>query len=131
MKEHSTGSFDVKLHPAPGPMPDPQLGQLSIEKTFHGDLAGTSVGSMLTAGTAVKGSAGYVAMEKVTGTLKGRHGSFILQHTATMSQGAASLSITVVPDSGTDQLTGLSGTLNIRVESGQHLYDFAYTLPAG
>jgi hypothetical protein len=84
---------------------------------------------MLTAGTAVKGSAGYVALEQVTGTLNGRKGSFVLQHSATMDRGVPHLSITVVPDSGTDQLTGLAGSMNIIITEGKHSYDFEYTLP--
>lgn len=132
MTNHATGDFIVKIRPeqVPDRPADPQLGRMSIDKTFTGDLEGTSIGSMLTAGTAVKGSAGYVAIEKVTGTLKGCKGSFILQHNATMNRGAPSLGIAVVPDSGTDQLTGLTGTLNIRVENGAHHYDFDYALPA-
>jgi Protein of unknown function (DUF3224) len=132
MTEHATGSFEVKLAPevVSGKAPDPLLGQMSIDKVFHGDLEGTSAGSMLTAGTAVKGSAAYVAIEKVSGTLKGHRGSFILQHSATMNRGEPSLSITVVPDSGAEQLAGLSGKLNIRIEGGKHFYDFDYTLPS-
>ncbi len=84
---------------------------------------------MLTAGTAVKGSAGYVAIERVSGVLQGRSGTFVLQHTGTMTRGALQLSITVVPDSGTDQLAGLAGTMNIIIAEGKHSYDFAYTLP--
>ena len=132
MTERATGSFEVKLLPetVSGKAADPMMGWMSIDKTFRGDLEGTSAGSMLTAGTAVKGSAGYVAIEKVTGALKGLTGSFILQHGATMNRGTPSLSIAVVPDSGTGQLTGLSGTLNIRIEGGKHFYDFDYTLSA-
>ena len=102
---------------------------MSIDKQFHGDLEATSKGEMMTAATAVKGSAGYVAMEQVTGKLNGRSGSFILQHSATMNRGVPQLSITVVPDSGTDQLVGLTGTMNIIITDGKHSYDFEYTLP--
>jgi hypothetical protein len=103
---------------------------MSIDKQFHGDLQGTSKGQMLTAGTAVKGSAGYVAIERVNGTLRGRSGTFILQHTGTMTRGTPQLSVTVVPDSGTDQLVGLTGTMNIVIApDGKHSYDFAYALP--
>lgn len=84
---------------------------------------------MLTAGTEVKGSAGYVLIERVTGTLQGRKGTFILQHTGTMNRGTPSLSITVVPDSGTGELAGLAGKLNIEITEGKHLYNFEYTLP--
>ena len=106
------------------------LERRTLDKRFHGDLDAGSRGEMLSAGTAVKGSAGYVAMERVTGTLHGRSGTFVLQHTATMDRGAPSLSITVVPDSGTGELAGLTGHMNIRIEGGQHSYDFEYELPA-
>ena len=101
---------------------------MSIDKQFHGDLEATSKGEMLTAGTAVKGSAGYVAIERVSGTLRGRSGTFILQHSGTMTRGAPQLIITVVPDSGADQLVGLTGTMVINIESGKHSYEFEYTL---
>ena len=102
---------------------------MSIDKQFHGDLEGTSKGYMLSsAATVVKGSGGYVAMERVTGTLKGRHGSFVLQHSGTMTRGVPQLSVTVVPDSGTAELTGLSGTMTIKIDAGKHSYEFDYTL---
>lgn len=127
---HAKGPFDPKIAPLPSPeLPQGVLARMSIDKQFHGDLEATSKGEMLTAGTAVKGSAGYVAMEQVTGKLNGRSGSFILQHSATMNRGVPQLSITVVPDSGTDQLTGLIGTMNIIITDGKHAYDFEYTLP--
>jgi hypothetical protein len=124
---HASGTFDVKL--TPQSMVDGQdaLARMSIDKQFHGELEATSKGEMLSAGTNVKGSAGYVAIERVTGTLAGRRGTFVLQHTGTMNRGAAELSISVVPDSGTDQLTGLSGTMGITIESGKHFYEFDYT----
>jgi hypothetical protein len=100
-----------------------------IDKQFHGDLEGTSKGQMISAMGSVKGSAGYVAMERVTGKLKGRTGSFVLQHNGTMTRGAPQLSVTVVPDSGTDQLTGIAGMLTIKIEGGKHSYEFEYTLP--
>jgi hypothetical protein len=103
---------------------------MSIDKKFHGDLDGVSKGQMLAAGTVVKGSAGYVAIELITGTLHGRKGSFVLQHSGTMTRGAPELSVTVVPDSGTDQLVELSGKMMITIVNGKHLYDFDYTLPA-
>jgi len=133
---HATGTFEVKVAPPPGEKaPDPNsgdssLGRMTIDKQFHGDLEGTSKGQMLTAGTAVKGSAGYVAIERVTGTLQGRSGTFVLQHSGTMTRGAFQLTITVVPDSGTGQLAGLTGTMNIIIADGKHSYDFAYSLPA-
>ena len=125
---HATGPFDVKLTPQDDKL-DPSLARMIIDKQFHGDLEGTSKGTMLSAGTAVKGSAGYVAIELVSGTLHGRTGTFVLQHSATMNRGAPSLSISVVPDSGTGQLTGLTGTMNIIIAEGKHSYDFSYSLP--
>jgi hypothetical protein len=126
---HATGTFDVKMTPQTDDKSDPALGRMTIDKQFHGDLEGTSKGQMLTGMTEVKGSAGYVAIEKVTGTLKGRSGSFILQHTGVMNRNVPQLTITVVPDSGTGQLMGLTGTLTINIADGKHSYDFEYTLP--
>ena len=105
------------------------LGRLTIAKQFHGDLEATSQGEMLTAGTAVAGSAGYVAMEKVAGTLHGRRGTFALQHSGTMARGAPQLTLTVVPDSGTGELAGLTGKLSITIADGKHSYEFEYDLP--
>ncbi|HVO56473.1 MAG TPA: DUF3224 domain-containing protein [Dongiaceae bacterium] len=127
MTAHATGTFEVKLTPQAGD--DPALGRMTIEKQIHGGIEGTSSGQMLTAGTAVKGSAGYVAIEKVSGAVNGHKGSFILQHTATMNRGVPSLSITVVPDSGTEQLAGITGRMYIDISGGKHSYDFEYTLP--
>jgi hypothetical protein len=126
----ATGAFDVKINPlatyenAEGS----PLGRLSIDKVFRGDLDATSKGEMLSAGGQVKGSAGYVAIERVHGTLHGRRGSFVLQHSGRMTRGSPELTITVVPDSGTDELTGLAGTMAIIIEAGKHSYDFQYTL---
>ncbi len=128
---HARGTFEVKLTPQPSDdkTEDADLGRMTIEKQWHGDFEGTSKGQMLTAGTGVKGSSGgYVAIEKVSGTLHGRSGSFILQHSGTMTRGAAQLVIAVVPDSGTGQLAGLAGTMTIRIADGKHSYDFEYTL---
>jgi len=126
----ATGTFEVRLAPqTPYNTDDRSLGRLSIDKQFQGDLEGTSKGEMLTAGTDVKGSAGYVAIERVTGTLGGRAGSFSLQHTGTMTRGAPQLTITVVPDSGTDALAGLTGAMAIDIDAGRHAYTFEYTLP--
>jgi uncharacterized protein DUF3224 len=126
----ATGPFDVSLKPLPMDTDSASelLGRMSIEKQFRGDLEGTSKGQMLTGGTAIKTSAAYVAIERVTGSLKGRKGSFILQHTGLMNRGAPSLVITVVPDSGTDQLEGLKGTMTINIEAGKHSYQLDYTL---
>jgi hypothetical protein len=127
---HAHGTFEVKLTPqADEGGADSGLGRMTSDKQFHGDLEGTSKGQMLSAAGSVKGSAGYVAMERFTGTLKGRTGSFILQHNGTMTRGTPQLSVTVVPDSGTGQLEGLAGTLTIKGEAGKHSYEFEYTLP--
>jgi Protein of unknown function (DUF3224) len=125
---HASGTFDVKLTPQTSEGQDGALGRMSIDKQFHGDIEGSSKGEMLTGMTNVKGSAGYVAMEKVSATLKGKPGTFILQHTATMDRGTPQLSITVVPDSGTDELVGLTGKLTIKVADGKHSYDFEYSI---
>ena len=128
----ATGPFDVKLTPQP---PDDYadgaaLGRLTIDKQFHGGLEATSKGQMLTGMSGIKGSAGYVAIERVTGTLDGRRGTFVLQHSGTMDRGAPRLSISVVPDTGTDELAGLTGTMVIHVEGKAHSYTFEYELPA-
>ena len=130
MTMHANGPFDVKLTPQPAePDIDGDLGRMALDKTFHGDLEATSKGTMLSAMTGVKGSAGYVALERVTGTLHGRRGSFVLQHSGTMDRGAPTLTISVVPDSGTDELVGLSGTMAIVIAQGKHNYGFDYELP--
>ncbi len=129
----ASGEFEVDLSPQPmhDAAADSGLGRMSIDKRFHGDLEATSQGEMLSAQTGVKGSAGYVAIERVSGTLHGRKGTFVLQHTGTMDRGEPSLSVTVVPDSGTGELEGLSGTMTIEIAEGKHLYGFEYTLPSG
>jgi hypothetical protein len=126
----ATGTFEVKLAPQPSDdkFEDALLGRMSIDKQFHGDIEGASNGQMLTAGTSVKDSAGYVAIERDSGTLHGRSGAFILQHGGTMTRGKPQLKITVVPDSGTGQLVGLSGRMTIKIENGKHSYAFEYTL---
>jgi hypothetical protein len=126
----ATGSFDVKITPlaTDSPAEGSTLGRMSIDKKFHGDLEATSTGEMLTAGTAIESSAGYVAIERVTGSLHGKRGTFALQHNATMTRGTGALNIIVVPDSGTGELTGLSGTLGIEIAGGKHAYVFEYTL---
>jgi hypothetical protein len=126
----ASGTFEVKLNPqAPDDdVGDPTVGRMSIDKQFHGDLEATSKGQMLAARTDVEGSAGYVAMERVTGSLHGRNGAFTLQHSGTMTSGAQQLSVTVVPDSGTEELVGLSGTMTIDIVDGKHFYEFDYTL---
>lgn len=128
----ASGPFEVKLAPLPTHHgQDDLLGRLSLDKTFAGDLVATSTGEMLSAMTAVEGSAGYVAIERVSGTLAGREGSFVLQHSGTMDRGGQTLSISVVPDSGTGGLTGLTGRMTIAVAAGKHSYELLYTLPTG
>jgi hypothetical protein len=132
MAQEVQGAFDVKLSPqalAHAAAP-PLLGRMSLDKQYHGALEAVGQGEMLSAGTDLKGSAGYVAIEQVRGTLAGRRGSFVLQHSGTMTRGAGSLTITVVPDSGTDELAGLSGSMQIEVApGGAHSYRFIYDLP--
>jgi len=129
MTNHATGTFEVKLNPQDDKSADKSLGRMTIDKQWQGDLQGTSKGQMLTGGDYTKGSAGYVAIEKFSGTLNGRKGTFILQHSATMTRGEGQLTITVVPDSGTDQLQGLTGKMIIKIADGKHSYDFEYVLP--
>ena len=130
MSRRATGPFEVKLNPQPAYNTDQAalLGRMSIDKQFHGDLEAASRGEMLTAGSPVKGSAGYVAIEKLTGTLHGKNGSFALQHSGTMNRGAPSLVISVVPDSGTGELEGLTGAMSIEIVNGKHSYVFDYAL---
>lgn len=125
---HASGTFEVKMTPQTPEDKTEGFGRMTIDKQFHGDLEGTSKGEMLSAGTEVKGSAGYVAIEKVSGTLQGRSGTFVLQHSGTMTRGTPELTITVVPDSGTGQLVGLAGKMTIKITDGKHSYDFEYTL---
>ncbi|HEY6337061.1 MAG TPA: DUF3224 domain-containing protein [Candidatus Sulfotelmatobacter sp.] len=129
MSTHASGPFEVKVTPQPLDEADGGLGRMSLDKQFHGDLEATSKGQMLAAMSPVQGSGGYVAMECVTGTLKGRSGSFVLQHTGTMTHGVPQMTVSVVPDSGTDQLVGLTGVMTIKVADGKHFYEFEYTLP--
>ena len=130
MTTHAKGTFDVKVLPLANDHAEGAgLGRMSIDKQFHGGLEASSQGQMLAAMSSVQGSAGYVAMERVSGTLMGRNGSFVLQHTGTMNRGVPTLTVSVVPDSGTEELTGLSGTLTIIVADGKHSYDFEYSLP--
>jgi hypothetical protein len=126
----ATGTFEVKLTPQATDAEErgSTLARLAIAKEFRGDLEGTSKGEMLSAGTQTKGSAGYVAQERVTGTLGGRSGSFVLQHTGVMTRGAPGLTITVVPDSGTGDLAGIAGTMTIIIEPGKHSYEFDYEI---
>ena len=131
MTQFAKGTFVVSIAPLPfeGIAPEAKLGRMSIDKQISGDLVATTKGEMLSAGTGTKGSAGYVAIEYVTGTLNGRKGSFVLQHTGTMNRGAPTLAVSVVPDSGTDQLAGLEGNFKINIADGKHFYEFQYRLP--
>lgn len=131
MTDRVRGTFEVKLAPLPAydTTEASLLGRRSIDKHFHGPLEATSVGEMLSAGTAVKGSAGYVAIERVSGSLAGKAGTFVLQHSGTMARGVPGLSVTVVPDSGTGDLVGLSGTMTIEITGGGHFYEFEFSLP--
>ena len=120
----ANGPFEVKLTP----VGTPAAGRMSIDKQFHGDLEATSKGTMIAAMGSVKGSAGYVAIERVNGTLEGRAGNFVLQHSGTMTRGVQELSVTVVPDTGTGELTGIAGRMNLIVTDGKHSYEFHYSI---
>ena len=131
MTIEANGTFEVKLKVQKADNKEAasaKLGRMSLEKQFHGELEATSTGEMLSVGTEVAGSAGYVAMERVNGTLHERTGSFALQHSATMTRGEPQLSVTVVPDSGTEQLVGIAGRMTIKIVEGKHFYEFRYTL---
>jgi len=126
--QRGNGTFQVRVAPlAPYNQEDKTLGRFSIDKEFHGDLEATSKGEMLSAGNPST-SGGYVAIEKVTGKLNGRSGSFALQHSATMENGHSHLNVFVIPGSGSGELTGISGTMDITIEAGKHSYVFTYTL---
>ena len=129
---HATGRFEVTVIPqtADAQAQAANIGRMSLDKQWRGDLTGISKGEMLSFGTGAQGSSGgYVALERFTGELKGRRGSFVLQHTATMSRGVPRLTIFVVPDSGTGQLVGITGKMSITIIDGKHSYDFEYALP--
>jgi hypothetical protein len=125
------GTFQVQMKPlAEANTHDGvSLGQMALDKVFEGDLMAVGKGTMLTALTATKGSAGYVAIERVTGTLHGKRGSFVFQHSGSMNRGAQQLSITVVADSGTAELAGIAGVFKLNIVDGQHFYEFEYSLP--
>ena len=131
MSTVAKGSFTVEMKPQAEPVSvdGVSLGRASLDKRFEGDLQGVGVGEMLTALTPVKGSAGYVAIERVTGTLHGRAGSFVFQHSGTMDAGAQHLTIAVVPGSGTGALRGITGSFALKIVDGRHLYEFTYALP--
>jgi hypothetical protein len=126
--KQARGTFTVKLAPLT-PTPAEGISRYSLYKEFHGDIEGTSKGEMMGGGDVKAGVAGYVAVELITGTLAGKHGSFALQHSSTMDASGQKMNIIVVPGSGTGDLKGIRGTFIIRIESGQHFYDFEYTLP--
>lgn len=130
MAKHASGTFDVKI----GPQKDEGIGdatiaRMSIDKQYHGDLEGTGLGQMLAGMGEVKESGAYVAIERVRGTLHGRNGSFAVHHRGVMTRGAQELLITVVPDSGTGEFAGISGTMTIDIRDGKHFYGFDYSLP--
>jgi hypothetical protein len=129
---HASGTFEVRVNVQKADNKEAEsakLGRMSLDKQFHGDLEATSAGEMLSVETEVAGSAGYVAMERVNGALHGRMGTFALQHSGTMTRGEPQLSVTVVPDSGTGELVGITGTMTIKIVERKHFYEFEYTLP--
>jgi hypothetical protein len=130
MIKHASGTFEVKLNPQArvDNVGDPTIGRMSIDKQFQGDLEAVSHGEMLAVHTETEGSAGYVALERVAGTLDGQSGTFALQHSGTMTRGVPHLLISVVPDSATGQLVGLAGQMKINIVEGKHTYEFEYTL---
>jgi hypothetical protein len=131
MTIEASGTFEVKVNVQKADNQEAEsakLGRMSLDKQFHGELEATSAGEMLSVATEVRGSAGYVAIERVHGTLHGRTGSFALQHSGTMTRGEPQLSVTVVPDSGTGQLAGIAGKMTIQIVEGKHFYEFQYTL---
>jgi hypothetical protein len=125
---HARGDFDVPIIPQTGDDPAMAIGRLLLDKRYHGELEATAAGQMLAVRTRVENSAGYVAMEQVSGTLLGRTGTFALQHSGVMDRGEQELVISVVPDSGTGELDGLTGTMSIIIAKGKHSYDFEFSL---
>ena len=127
------GTFEVRLEPLEGYNQDPEakIGRMSIDKTFAGDLVATSRGEMLSGGSPSEGSAGYVAMERVTGSLQCLEGSFLLQHSGSMTPTSQGVTITVVPASGSGELEAIVGTMSIEIEEGRHSYELEYTLQGG
>ncbi len=130
MTTHARGKFDVQMHALPleDIARESMLGRMSLDKQYHGELDATAQGQTLTIGNPATGSAVYVAVERATGTLGGKRGSFAMHHTGIMSRGMQQLTITVAADSGTGELKGISGTLVIDVKDGEHLYDLDYSL---
>ncbi|MFZ1131160.1 MAG: DUF3224 domain-containing protein [Terriglobales bacterium] len=128
MTHHARGAFTVRIQPLT-PAPAEGIARFSIDKEIHGDLEATTKGEMFSAGDPKSGVAGYVAIEVVTGTLGGKHGSFALQHSATMDKSGPKMTVIVVPGSGTGELKGISGTFAIQIANGQHAYDLEHILP--
>jgi len=128
MIHHARGTFTVDVKPL-SPSPAEGIARFSINKEIHGDLEATTKGEMFSAGNPKDGIAGYVAIEVVTGTLAGKHGSFALQHFATMDANGPKMTVAIVPGSGTGELKGISGTFDIQIAEGKYSYDLAYTLP--
>jgi hypothetical protein len=130
--QSAKGTFEVTITPQPYQegVGDASVGRMALVKVFTGEFNGTAIGQMLAYRSSVEGSAGYVAMDKVQGTLNGRKGSFVMQHNGTMNRGEPQLSIKIVADSGTDDLTGIAGEMLINIDQGKHFYEFSYTLPA-
>jgi Protein of unknown function (DUF3224) len=130
MSKHVAGSFDVKVIPQKDDgISDPTVARMALDKVYHGDLDATGLGQMLAGMGTLKDSGAYVAIERVTGTLHGKKGSFAVHHVGVMNRGVQSLVITVVPDSGTDELAGITGTMTIEIKDGTHFYTFDYVLP--
>ncbi|MCK7592233.1 DUF3224 domain-containing protein [Pseudomarimonas salicorniae] len=131
MTQTATGTFTVEMTPQPDAdvVDGVTLGRMALSKQFSGDFSGTGKGQMLTAMTAEDGSAGYVAIERLTGSLHGHRGGFVLQHRGTMDRGARSLSIRIVPDSGTGELAGITGSFELDIREGVHHYTLHYRLP--
>jgi hypothetical protein len=131
MTKHASGTFDVKITPQKDEgIGDPTIGRMSVVKQFQGDLEGTSGAQMLTGmSEAVKDSGTYVAIERIRGTLQGRNGSFAVWHAGTMNRGSQSLIVTIIPDSGTEALAGIAGTMTIEIREGKHFYGIDYSLP--
>lgn len=127
----AAGAFDVTVTPQPAEtgVGDESIGRMALSKQFHGDLQASALGQMLATRTATPGSAAYVALDRVTGSLHGLQGSFSLHHSGSMDRGVPTLDIVIVPDSGTDALAGISGRLRIRIEGGRHFYELDYELP--
>ena len=123
---HAAGTFDVTLVPQADA--ENPVGRMSIDKVFHGDIEGTSKGTMLASMGSEPGSGAYVAIEKVTGTLHGKRGTFALHHVGVMNRNAQSLTVLVIPDSGTEELKGITGSLTIIIDGKKHSYEFEYTI---